>query len=155
MQLQDLVRDYGRTLVEALVGCCFLAATWAAKRTQRWLVELLDRERLAYERALAEHRSSEIQRHNETLRTLSEASESAERVTLESLLDNAERDFSLESSRSRFDPPSRGAAPLDLSRPREVSMQPADWSDDEEVTTVPATPASLHSRAPRSDPPRT
>lgn len=109
MQLADLVRDYGRTLVEALAGCCFLAATWAAQRTKRWLLELLERERLASEQQSERHREREMRRHNETLRTLFEASVTGEQPTLGSLLDSAERDWSLESSPEPFMP--TGAPP--------------------------------------------
>lgn len=136
MQLLDLVRDYGRTLVESLVGCCFLAATWAAQRTRRWLLELLERERAESEAMLARHRAGEVQRHNETLKTFYEASERAERHTLEELLDNAERDFSLESSETPSPPPTPVGPPTTPRR----SPNPAliDWSDEETQSLNPS-----------------
>lgn len=146
MQLADLVRDYGRTLVESLAGCCFLAATWAASRTKRWLLEHVERERLACEQLLSQQRESEIQRHNETLKTLSEASVNAERPTLESLANNERLDFSLESSEEPFTPPtpmsrrSPSAGRMTIAPP--LNRVPVDWSDDEEITTTPETPHS-------------
>ncbi len=129
----ELFREYGRTLVEALVGCCFLAATWAARRTQRWLLELLERERLAFERQRELQREREIQRHNETLRTFAEASAIGEQPTLGSLLASAERDWSLESSPEPFVPPHPAPPP----RPSSAIPEPTDWSDDDLPTTTP------------------
>jgi hypothetical protein len=139
-QLQDLVRDYWRPLIEALAGCSFLAATWAAQRTKRWLRELLERERLSYEKLEQKLHERALRQHNETLRILSEASVNGERPTLESLLANEARDFSLESSAERFTPPT----PMSSKRtpragtPSPPSQVPTDWSDDDLPTVTPA-----------------
>jgi hypothetical protein len=160
MQLADLVKEYWRPLLEALGGCFFLAATWAAQRTKRWLLEHLDRERLANEELLARQRSAEMRRHNETLRILSEASASVAQPTLESLLANEARDFSLESSQPPSEPPS-SPRPSQQTFPRPgvpstwgraLTPVPTDWSDDDETTTVPETPQAK-SRPPPSNPP--
>jgi hypothetical protein len=120
--LLQLFTEHGRLLLEALAGCFFLGATWAARRTQRWLLALLDRERLAFERHIESARSSEVRRHNETLKILSQASASTERPTLQSLLVDEKTDFVLESSVTPYEP---------------VQF---DWSDDNEPTTHRETP---------------
>ena len=95
--LHQLWTEYGRALLEALATCFFLGTTWAARRTQRWLLALLDRERLALERHIEHARVSEIKRHNETLKILAEASVNSERPSLECLLEDERKDFELES----------------------------------------------------------
>lgn len=90
-------------LLAALVSFCSLLSTLIVTRTNRWLRELLERERLASEKQLADMHERELLRSNATLRTLSESSANAERVTLESLLSNELRDFTLESSPTPYD----------------------------------------------------
>lgn len=147
MQLQDLVREYWRPLAEAFVACGLLALNWAAQRTKRWLLEHLDREKLKLEEMLTRQRVDEMRRHKETLIILSKACAPAEPPTLESLLANERQDFSLESLPESFTPPTPmsrrspiGGEPTRLRVER--SPEPIDWSDDEEITTVPETPHS-------------
>lgn len=124
-------------LVEALVTCGSLVATLLARRTNRWLHTLLERERQEFESRLAKQQENEMRRHNLTLRTVCETYSSAERVTLESLLANEREDFSLESSQA----PS-GESPEWLTRkttppPRMSGTRKAqDWSDDDERTAL-------------------
>jgi hypothetical protein len=115
-------------LVGSWVGCFALASTLAANRTRRWLLGLLELERQSYESRLTEQRASEMRRHNETLRILSEAYAQGERPSLESLLADERRDWSVTSR-----PESSELTP---SNP----PQPSDWSDDELQTTAPDLP---------------
>lgn len=101
----------------ALAGCWSVLSTWAAYRMRRWLVAHLERERLLDQ----ERTAREFERHNETLKILSQASVSTERPTLNSLLEDEKRDFVLESS--------------------EAPPAPLDWSDDED-DTLPGTPTA-------------
>jgi len=126
-------------LVQALITCCLLVGTLLARRTNRWLLVLLERERQEFESRLAQQRENEMRRHNATLRTLSESYAREERSTLESLLANERADFSLESSH----PPSDSPPPEWLKRktppPSKSGGRPrarADWSDDEERTSL-------------------
>lgn len=111
---------------EVLVGCWSALSMLGAYRMRRWLAEHLERERqLDIERT-----AQDFERHNETLRILSEASASTERPTLESLIGNEKADWSLESSVTPLDP-----------------SMPLDWSDDHETTaTLPDTPVAKRSR---------
>lgn len=107
-----LHRLFTAEFLAVLAGCWSVLSTLLAYRLRRWLTVHLENER-----------QREHVRHNETLRTLSAASEPTAPPTLESLLGDEKQDWSLESS----NPPS---APL-------------DWSDDEnETETLPGTPAA-------------
>jgi hypothetical protein len=105
---------------EVLLGCWSVLSTLAAYRAKRWLSEHLEAER----QRESERTAREFERHNETLRILSQASVSTERPTLDSLLADEKQDFRLESS--------------------ETPSAPLDWSDDDEPT-VPGTPQALQS----------
>lgn len=87
---------------------------------RRWLSGHLERER----QRDTERMAREFERHNETLKILSQASVSTAPPTLDSLLANEKQDFVLESS----------ATP----------SAPLDWSDDDEPT-MPGTPQALQS----------
>jgi hypothetical protein len=105
-------------LAGLLVTFCSLSVTWTLYRVNRWLRKHLANER---QRELQQI-ERDLRQQNETLRILSEASESGGQPTLEGLLRDERRDFSLESSQ----PPSS-----------------RDWSDDNEMTTtLPETPRS-------------
>lgn len=84
---------------------------------RRWLTEHLERERQREHARIA----SELERHNETLRILSQASANTVPPTLDSLLVDEKRDWSLESS--------------------PVPSAPLDWSDDDQ-DTIPGTPTA-------------
>ncbi len=115
--------------------CGSLVATLIARRTNRWLHTLLERERQDFESRLAQQRESEMRRHNLTLKTLSEAYSSAERVTLESLLANEREDFSLESSQGPSESPGSAWPPEKTPR-RPSGTRATDWSDDDERTSL-------------------
>lgn len=103
----------------------------------------MEREKIASEKQIAEIHARELLRSNGTLRTLSEASASGERVTLESLLSDEQRDFSVPSSHEPFDPQ---RTPREFLPSRPISRTPAgnraDWLEDEDVTEL---------RSPRGD----
>lgn len=132
-QLLDTVS--WQPLLAALVTCFSLLSTLLVSRTNRWLRVLLERERQASERQIAEIHERELQRHNETLRTLCASSEKGERTTLESLLSDERQDFSLESSHapSPSSPPREFIPPPHTSR-ASGSRRATDWSDDDERT---------------------
>lgn len=89
---------------------------------RRWLTEHLERERQKEQ----ERTARELERHNETLRILSQASAPVVQPTLGSLLSDEKADWSLESSVTPFDP------------------HPAtDWNDDNDPTaTLRETPSA-------------
>ena len=99
-----------------LAGCWSVLSTFAAYRMRRWLTAHLERERALD----VERTTREFERHNETLRILSQASANTERPTLNSLLEDVKQDFELESS-----------------EPRSL-----DWTDDNDPTS-PGTPQAL------------
>lgn len=128
-----------RPLVEALVTCCSLMSTLLVSRANRWLREHLEREKLANEKQIADMHDRELLRSNATLRTLTETSASAERVTLESLLSNEQADFSVLSSDAPSTPTPRAATRPGLGPPTPTSRtsgsrRSLDWSDDSEIT---------------------
>lgn len=135
-------------LIGALVTCCSLIATLLMSRTNRWLRKLLADEQLANEKQIAALHERELLRSNATLRVLTETSESAERVTLESLLSNERADFSVESSPepSTWAPSERprDPAPLKPTSRASGSHKATDWSDDDE----PTAPAPISSYPP-------
>jgi hypothetical protein len=101
---------FSAELLAALAGLWSVLSTLAVFRVKRWA-----------ERHLARERQLEMQRHNETLKILSQASAPVERPTLDSLLGDEKLDFRLESSPTSYDP--------------------QDWSDDDQETeTLPGTP---------------
>lgn len=130
-----------RPLLEALVTCCSLISTLLVSRANRWLRAHLEREKLANEKQIADMHERELLRSNATLRVLTETSASAERVTLSSLLENEQEDFSLESS----DAPSRPAKPFGSTHPGLGPLPPTSrtsgsrramgWDEGEDVTT--------------------
>lgn len=122
-------------LLAALVTCFSLLSTLLVSRTNRWLRVLLERERQASERQIAEIHARELQRHNETLRTLCASSEKGERITLESLLSDERQDFSLESSHAPSQSSSRSEfiPPPPTSR-ASGSRKALDWTGDDEDT---------------------
>lgn len=150
-QLLDTVS--WQPLLAALVTCFSLLSTLLVSRTNRWLRVLLERERQASERQIAEIHERELLRHNETLRTLCASSERAGRTTLESLLSDEKGDFSVpslhepspSSQRREFIPPpptSRASG----------SRKALDWSDDDE-RTVQRHPSSYPPFAPQGNKP--
>lgn len=140
-----------RPFIEALVTCCSLVGTLLVTRTNRWLRALLEHERIASEKQIADIHERELRRSNETLRILSQASEPAEPPTLESLLGDERQDFSLESSATRSFPwPKQNPATLPglgrLTPTSKASGQhrATDWSGDDEITA----PAPISSYPP-------
>jgi len=128
-------------LVAALVTCCSLIATLLVSRTNRWLREHLERERIASDKQISEIQERELRRSNATVKTLAEASSGAERVTLDSLLSNELEDFSLESSLPPSVPPPEFLPSTPTSRASSAARK-HDWLDDEDVTELPFSPRS-------------
>lgn len=102
----------------------------------------MEREKQANERQIAAIRESEMQRSNETLRILSQASAPEGRPTLSGLLEDERRDFSVTSSETLSDE----EAPEWLTRKTptgRVRRTPGtDWSDDDERTAMVSPSAS-------------
>jgi hypothetical protein len=161
MSLSDPVSF--RELVAALATCFSLASTYLVLRTNRWLREHLERERLLNERQIEENeqraeqrlsaeRERAMRQHNETLRVLSSTYESGGRPMLDDLLPDERRDFSLMSS---HEPSSNPNPILEPTQPRPSSrasgmQRSSDWSDDEEGTeTFP--PARTYRPPPRGN----
>lgn len=94
--MEHLRQLFTAELLVALAGLWSAAATFAALRMKRWINVYLDREK----QRDAERTAREVQRHNETLRILSEASASPAPPTLDSLLADEKRDWSLPSSQT-------------------------------------------------------
>jgi hypothetical protein len=102
--------DFRQQLFEYLVrvspfafgaGFDFLTNTWRLSRRNRYLTELLRRQRLESAELLRQERLQSIERQNETLMIVCTAYASGEPLTLADLLSKADRDWSLKSSARR------------------------------------------------------
>ena len=103
---QELSRELSlRECLELLLTCVSLTSRFVLRRTNRWLRELLERERLLAEKSRLDDRQREFYRQKETVRTLFEASQIGSALTLDELLANTELDFSVKSSATPSDPP--------------------------------------------------
>lgn len=130
--LAALLELHWKELADSLVGLCLLLGTWAAYRTKRWLLELVERERAENERLQDEHaqrlerqRDNETRRANETLKRFTAALTPEEPASLGDWLANVERNWSLQPTSEEPTPPSESG----LRR-----RQPDDWQDDTENT---------------------
>jgi ABC-type transporter Mla MlaB component len=126
------------SLVEALVTCSSLVATLIVLRTNRWLRVLLEREKVRNEQQITSMHAREMQRSNQTLRTLSSAYALEERTTLEGLLGNEQGDFTVASAEPfelKQKPPPLDLGPLPPTS-RASGTRPTDWTGDDEDTTV-------------------
>jgi hypothetical protein len=104
--MKQLLDSLLRGELNGLLGTCFLlVATLISARTKRWLAEHLARESRRSDEALRklaiELSEIHFRQHGQTLKTLSEASETAEPLTLDDLRNRADRDFTLRSSETQ------------------------------------------------------
>lgn len=115
---QELSREVSlRECVELLVTCFSLTSRFVLRRTNRWLSELLERERQLAEKSRLDDRQREFYRQKETVRTLFEASQIGSALTLDELLANTELDFSARSSGAPSAPPASLSMPTTKPRP--------------------------------------
>jgi hypothetical protein len=103
----------------------------------RWLAKHLELERSRFDKQERANEEREWRRQNETVRSLSEAYAKGEPPTLDDLLSNAERDWSLRSSKT----PSE--TPRALARDREYrDTEYQDESTRESITRASIPPSS-------------
>jgi hypothetical protein len=147
-----------KALADLLVGLCLLAGTWAAFRTKRWLLELVERERAENERLQDEHaqrlerqRDNETRRANETLKRFTAALTPVELPSLDDWLANVERNWSMQPT-SEDDKPAPSES--GLRRRQQPSDDPWDAQGNEATKQLPdetTRPETPDARARRSD----
>jgi hypothetical protein len=96
-----------REFVELLATCCSLTITFVVRRTNRWLREHSERERLRAEKTRLDDTQREFFRHKETVRIGYESLSIAQPLTFDELQSNSEVDWSIRSS---VEPPAPGAS---------------------------------------------
>lgn len=140
-----------KALADSLIGLCLLLGTWAAYRTKRWLLELVERERehgeqllseaqKRHERELARQQTRETERANALLTRLTGALRIEEQPSLNDWLTNVEREWSMRPTSEDSRPPPSESGLRERQRP-------SDWREDEDrtrqlpdETTRPETP---------------
>lgn len=105
-QMTELERTLLELLCAALgIGLLQAKAIWRLVRERNYSRELLVREQRLHTQKQTELQRQSIARQNDIIRLLATAYASAQPATLDELLQNTERDWSLRSSSTPSDPP--------------------------------------------------
>jgi hypothetical protein len=103
MDFRQQLLEYLARVVPYAFGGGFVLVTnsWRLSRQNRYLRELLRRQKLESDEQLKQSEQRSVERQNETLRIVCTAYASGEPLTLADLLSKADRDWSLRSSATR------------------------------------------------------
>jgi len=96
--LEFTAQPSARECVELLATCCSLTIAFVVRRTNRWLREHSERERLRAEKLRLDDTQREFFRHKETVRIGYESLSIAQPLTFDELLTNSEADWSIKLS---------------------------------------------------------